>query len=148
VRILVDADGCPVKQIILNIAKEYNVETIMIKNTSHEIHDDYATVITVDQGRDVVDLVLINSTKSGDIIVTQDYGVAALALGKKAKAINQNGWQYTNENIDGLLMQRHINQQIRRKEKKYTKIPKRSRDDDKNFERSFRELVQKSLSNE
>ena len=120
----------------------------MIKNTSHEIHDDYATVITVDQGRDVVDLVLINSTKSGDIIVTQDYGVAALALGKKAKAINQNGWQYTNENIDGLLMQRHINQQIRRKEKKYTKIPKRSRDDDKNFERSFRELVQKSLSNE
>ena len=146
-RILVDADGCPVKDIILKVAKEYNVETIMIKNICHEIYDDYATIITVDQGKDMVDLVLINNTKSGDIIVTQDYGVAALALGKKAKVLNQNGWEYTNENIDGLLMQRHINQQIRRKEKRYTKIPKRSKDDNINFERAFRKLIKDNISN-
>lgn len=145
-RVLVDADGCPVKDIILKVGKEFNIGVVIVKNICHEIYDDYATIITVDQGRDMADIVLINHTKKGDIVVTQDYGVAALALAKNAVAINQNGWMYTQENIDGLLMQRHINQQMRRKQKKYTRIPKRSVEDNTNFEKAFRELVSKYIS--
>lgn len=123
-KILVDADGCPVKEIILRVAKEFNIKVVMIKNICHELYDDYAEIITVDQGKDIVDITLINHTKEGDIVVTQDYGVAAMALGKKAIAINQNGWCYTNDNIDELLMKRHVGQEMRRKYKKYSKIPK------------------------
>ncbi|SNS58643.1 hypothetical protein SAMN05446037_1013116 [Anaerovirgula multivorans] len=140
-KILVDADGCPVKDIVLRVAKEHGIELIMVKNICHELYDDYATIMTADQGRDMADIMLINHTKEGDIIVTQDYGVAALALGKKAVVINQNGWLYTDDNIDELLMQRHLKQEMRRKHKKYTKIPKRSREDNLMFEKKFRELV-------
>lgn len=140
-KILVDADGCPVKDIVLKVAKEYEIPLMMIKNICHELYDDYAQVITVDQGRDMADLVLINNTNEGDVVVTQDYGVAALALGKKAMVINQNGWLYTNENIEQLLMKRHTNQQMRRKHKKYTKVAKRSKEDNLNFEKRFRELI-------
>ena len=119
----------------------------MIKNICHELHDDYAKIITVDQGRDMADIVLINNTVDNDIVVTQDYGVAALAIAKKAVAINQNGWMYTNENIDTLLMKRHLNQQMRRKHKKYSKIPKRSKEDNLKFEREFRKLVIARLAN-
>jgi uncharacterized protein len=141
-KILVDADACPVKEIILKIAKQYKLELIMIKNYSHELYDDYAKIITVDQGRDMADLVLINNTNEGDIVITQDYGVAALALGKKAYAINQDGWLYTNQNIDELLLKRHIGQQIRRVDKRYSKIPKRTKEDNDRFEVGFRKLVE------
>ena len=144
-KILVDADGCPVKDIILKVAKEHGVELVMVKNVCHEIYDDYARIITVEKGRDVADIALINNTNSGDIVVTQDYGVAALALAKEAAAINQNGWVYTDENIEGLLMKRHMNQQLRKKHKKYSKTPKRSKDDDKMFELKFKELVKNML---
>jgi uncharacterized protein YaiI (UPF0178 family) len=99
------------------------------------LYDDYAEIITVDKGRDVADITLINHTQQGDIVVTQDYGVAAMAIGKKAMAINQNGWSYTDDNIDELLMKRHMNMEIRRKHKKYTKIPKRTKEDDIQFEK-------------
>ena len=135
-KILVDADGCPVKDIIIKVAKKYNIGVLIVKNICHEISDDYAEIITVDQGRDVADITLINHTKQGDIVVTQDYGVAAMALGKKAIAMNQNGWAYTNENIDDLLMKRHIGQEMRRKHKKHgPKIPKRAKEDDIQFEK-------------
>jgi len=134
-KILVDADGCPVKDIILKIAKKYHIKVVMVKNICHELHDDYAEIITVDQGRDVADITLINHTEKGDIVITQDYGVAAMALAKNAHAIHQNGWAYTDENIDELLMKRHMGQEIRRKHKKYTKIPKRTKEDDLQFER-------------
>jgi len=147
-KILVDADACPVKDIILKTAKEFKVELIIIKNYSHEIYDDYAKIITVDQGRDMADLVLINNTKEGDIVITQDYGVAALALGKKAYAINQDGWLYTNENIDELLLKRHIGREVRRVEKRFSKIPKRTKEDNLKFEKRFRELVSSRLANQ
>ncbi|MDW7673337.1 MAG: YaiI/YqxD family protein [Bacillota bacterium] len=148
IKLLVDADGCPVpvKQIIINMAKEYKLEVVMIKNICHELQDDYAKIITVDQGRDAADLVLINNTKAGDIVITQDYGVAALALAKKAIAINQNGWLYTNENIDELLAKRHVNQEMRRKHNKYTKIPKRKNTDNHKFQQLLQELMTQVLN--
>jgi uncharacterized protein YaiI (UPF0178 family) len=113
----------------------------MLIDTSHELNDGYSRVITVDKARDSVDIALINLVSAGDIVVTQDYGVAAMALGKKARALNQNGLVFSDNNIDRLLFERHLGQKMRRAGGRTTNTPKRSREDDANFERTFRKLV-------
>ena len=140
-QIFVDADACPVKDIILRIARENNLPVTMIIDSSHELNDNYSTVITVEKGRDSVDLALINRVKNGDIVVTQDYGLAALVLGRSAKALNQNGTVYSNDNIDRLLMERHIGQKVRRSGGKTKGPSKRTREDDERFEKAFREII-------
>ena len=93
-------------------------------------------------GADAVDIALINLCKRGDIVITQDYGVAALALGKGAKAIHQSGKWYTDDNIDGLLMERHLAKKARRTEKHHLKGPaKRTEEDDRHFAESFERLI-------
>lgn len=140
-RILVDADACPVKQIIVKIAKEYGLKVLMFIDTSHEINDGYSQVITVDKGRDSVDIALINNAVHGDIIVTQDYGVAAMALSKGTKAINQNGLLYTADNIDKLLFERHLGQKVRRSGGKTSGVKKRTKENDLRFESQIRNLI-------
>jgi uncharacterized protein YaiI (UPF0178 family) len=81
----------------------------------------------------------------GDIIVTQDYALAAMCLAKGAYPINQNGMLYTDENIDGMLLQRHIGRQIRAAGGKTHHIKKRVKAQDDEFEKSFRSLVKKLL---
>jgi uncharacterized protein YaiI (UPF0178 family) len=114
----------------------------MIIDTSHELFDGYSTVITVDTGRDSVDIKLINLLKCGDIVVTQDYGVAAMGLGKGAKALNQNGLIYTGENIDRLLFERHLGQKVRRAGGRTGTIKKRSRENDEAFEKALVRLLE------
>ncbi|MCX7709680.1 MAG: YaiI/YqxD family protein [Clostridia bacterium] len=141
-RILVDADACPVKQIIVRIAKEKNIPVTMFIDTSHILNDGYSEVVTVDKDRDSVDIALVNKVKRGDLVVTQDYGVAAMALPKGAKAINQNGLVYSNENIDKLLFERHISQKVRRSGGRTSGPRKRTKEDDERFEAAFRRLVE------
>lgn len=140
-KILVDADACPVKEIIVRVAKKYNIPVIMLIDTSHEIDDGYSTVITVDKARDSVDIALINLVTTGDIVVTQDYGVAAMALGKEVKALNQNGMIYSDKNIDRLLFERHLGQKIRRSGGRTSHIKKRTQEDDERFERALISLI-------
>jgi uncharacterized protein YaiI (UPF0178 family) len=115
----------------------------MIADTSHEIRDNYSTIITVDKARDSVDIALINLVKNGDIVVTQDYGVAAMALSKKAKAINQNGMIYSNDNIDRLLFERFLGQKVRRSGKRTANMKPRSKEDDDKFEKTLRAYIHK-----
>lgn len=141
-KILVDADACPVKNIIVKCAKQKSLEVIMFIDTSHIIDDGYSRVITVDKARDSVDIALINYCMKEDIVVTQDYGVAAMALSKGAYCINQNGMIYSNNNIDKLLFERHISQKIRRSGKNTKGPKKRSKDDDIKFEEAFIKLLE------
>jgi Uncharacterized protein conserved in bacteria len=143
-RILVDADACPVKNIIVGIAKEYGIPVIMFIDTSHVLNDGYSEVITVDKSRDSVDIALVNKVAKGDIVVTQDYGVAAMALPKRAFVVNQNGFEYNNGNIDKLLFERHIAQKIRRSGGRTSGPGKRTREDDDRFERVFRSVVKQA----
>jgi uncharacterized protein YaiI (UPF0178 family) len=113
-QILVDADACPVKQFIVRLAKQHKIPVTMLIDTSHELNDGYSRIITVDKAADSVDFALMRLLTRDDIVVTQDFGLAAMVLGKGAKAINQNGMVFTNENIDKLLMERHIGQKVRR----------------------------------
>lgn len=140
-RILVDADACPVKSIIVRLAKERGIPVIMIIDTSHQLDDGYSSVITVDKARDSVDLKLINIAKPSDIVITQDYGVAAMALGKGARAINQNGLIYSDNNIERLLFERHIGQKIRRAGGRTNTIKKRTAEDNSSFEKTLKELL-------
>lgn len=143
-KILVDADACPVKQIVERIAKQLDIPVIMVIDTSHILESEYSKIIQVSKAPDAVDIALINRTESGDIVVTQDYGVASMALGKRAHAINQNGKYYTEENIDLLMFERHISKKQRRAGGRTSSMKKRSKLDDEHFEAAFFELCKRN----
>ena len=147
IKILIDADACPVVSIVENIAKEYSIPCELYCDTNHILFSDYGNVHIVGAGADAVDFKLVNDTKAGDIVVTQDYGLAAMVLSKKAYAIHQNGKWYTDENIGEMLEQRALAKKLRRATgKHHLKGPaKRTAEDDKRFEESFRRLIQKVM---
>jgi len=140
-QILVDADSCPVKQIIVRLAKQSDIPVIMLFDTAHEYSDGYSEVIIVDKQADSVDFALMALLSSGDVVVTQDYGLAAMALGKGARVINQNGLIFTEENIDRLLMDRHVGQEVRRRGGRTKGQAKRTKEDDERFEAEFESLL-------
>ena len=142
-KIYVDADACPLVKQTEKIAKKYNVPVVLICDTNHILNSDYSDVIIADAGADSVDIVLVNKCSKGDIVVSQDYGVAAMALGKGAYPIHQSGKWYTNENIDSMLMQRHISKAMRRRKSKvHIKGPKkRTEEDNERYEQSLEKLV-------
>jgi uncharacterized protein len=140
-KILVDADACPVKDIIVEVAKGRGIDVIMFCDTAHMIHDGYSKVVVVDKGRDSVDIKLVNRVEDGDIVVTQDYGLAAMALAKRAFAISQNGLVYDSSNIDGLLFQRHASQKARNAGQRTKGPKKRNRENDESFRVAIVKLV-------
>lgn len=145
-KIFVDADACPVIDIVEDIATKYNIPVTLLCDTNHVLTSDYSEVIVVGAGADAVDYKLISICHRGDIVVTQDYGVAAMALGKGAFAIHQSGKWYTNENIDHMLMERHLNKKARRaSSRNHIKGPrKRTEEDDQRFAESFEKLLRKA----
>ncbi len=143
-RVFVDADACPVVGIIEKVAREHNVPVTLLCDTNHVLSSAYSEVIVVGAGADAVDYKLISICHKGDIVVSQDYGVAAMALGKGAYAIHQSGKWYTNENIDQMLMERHLNKKARRASRKnHLKGPrKRTSEDNERFRESFEKMIQ------
>ena len=142
-QIFVDADACPVVSIVEEVAEKYRIDVTLLCDTNHILSSDYSEVIVVGAGADAVDYKLISICHKGDIVVSQDYGVAAMALGKGAYAIHQSGKWYTNDNIDQMLMERHLNKKARRSShKNHLKGPKkRTEEDDERFAQSFEKLV-------
>lgn len=145
--IFIDADACPVVGIVEKTAKKYNLPVTLLCDTNHILYSDYSGVIVVGAGADAVDYKLISICHKGDIVVSQDYGVAAMALGKGVYAIHQSGKWYTNDNIDQILMERHLNKKVRRgSHKNHLKGPgKRTEEDDVRFAQSFERLILKVL---
>ena len=146
-RILVDADACPVIRLVEKIAKAYEIPVVLLCDTNHVLESGYSEIKVIGAGMDAVDFALVGMCSKGDIVVTQDYGVAAMILGKGAYGIHQSGKWYTNENIDQMLMERHINKKARRASgKHHLKGPaKRTEEDDLRFAESFEKLVRKGL---
>ncbi|SNX53285.1 YaiI/YqxD family protein [Thermoanaerobacterium sp. RBIITD] len=144
-KILVDADACPVKDIIVKVAKEYNLPVIMFIDTTHILDDGYSEIIVVDKGFNSVDIALINKAARGDIIVTQDFGVATMALARGSYALNQNGLIFSNKNMDRLLFEKHISQKIRRSGGRTSNPKKRTKENDEKFEASLRKIIETHL---
>lgn len=143
-RILVDADACPVVSIVEKTAKKYEIPVVLLCDTNHVLYSDYSEVITVGARADAVDFKLVSLCQKGDIVVTQDYGVAAMILGKSAYGIHQSGKWYTNENIDQMLIERYLAKKARNaKKKRHLKgSSKRTEEDDKRFEVFLNKLIE------
>lgn len=146
-QIYVDADACPVVRQTEEVAKKYNIPVSLLCDTNHVLTSDYSEVRVIGAGTDAVDFALITLCKKGDIVVTQDYGVGAMALGKGAFAIHQSGKIYTNENIDRMLMERHLAKKARRASKKHhlKGARKRTKEDDERFVKALERLIESNI---
>ena len=141
--LIIDADGCPVRKEAVKVAKKYRLDAVIVSDINHMIHDKYAKVVTVDKGYDSADFKIIGMMKAGDLVITQDYGLASLVLSKGGYAIDQNGMIYDNDNIDMLLLRRHVSKNIRKAGGKTKGPSKRKKEDDYIFESTLENFIQK-----
>lgn len=139
--ILIDADGCPVVDITIKTANHFKIPCIILCDTSHHFERKGATTVTVSKGSDSVDFVLVNMVEPGDIVITQDYGLAAMCLARRAVPISQDGMIYSNDNIDALLLQRYTAKKIRMSGGRLRGNPKRTPMQDRAFEEKLAEIL-------
>lgn len=140
-KILIDADGCPVVDLTVRLAKKYGIECTILCDTSHEFNRDGAKTVVVEKGADSVDFKIVNLVGEGDIVVTQDYGLAAMCLARKAIPVSQNGLVYTDKNIDQLLFTRYVSKKIRNAGGRMKGPSKRTPEQDKAFEAALERLI-------
>ena len=146
-KIFIDADACPVVNNTIKIAKKFMVEVILVCDNAHYLDREYAKTITVSKGDDSVDFKIINILNAGDIVITQDYGLAAMCLAKKAYVINQNGMVYDDKNIESLLMSRHIAKKVRMGGGRLRGPAKREKCQDESFEKALEQLILELINN-
>lgn len=144
-RILIDADGCPVVDLAVKAAKKHRLECIILADTSHVFEKAGATTVTVSRGADSVDFALVNLVAAGDIVVTQDYGLAAMCLARRGLPISQNGMVYDHHNIDALLLARHTARKIRNRGGRLKGPKKRTPDQDRQFSQALDRLIMEGL---
>ena len=144
-KILIDADACPVVDIAVKLCKEYALSCTLLCDTAHTMHRDGATTLIFDKGSDSVDFALANRVEPGDIVITQDYGLASMCLARQAQVIHQDGWLYTEYNIQALLWSRHETRKYRQSGGRVKGPSKRTAAQDQAFADSFRKLLQQSV---
>lgn len=145
--IYIDADACPVKDIIISEGTAKNIPITLVTSISH-----YSTVeqpagvetIYVDNAAEAADYRIMSLVKKNDLLVTQDYGLASLALAKGAIVIHHNGYRYTSDNIDQLLQERYLSAMVRKSGKR-TKGPKPFTEENRS---TFRLLLNNILSSD
>lgn len=140
-RLLIDADGCPVVDIAIKLAREAGIECIIFCDTAHVFERAGARTVMVSQGADSVDFALVNEVRAGDIVVTQDYGLAAMSLARRAVPVSQDGLVFTAENIDALLLSRHTARKVRQAGGRTKGPRKRTPEQDRVFEAALRRLI-------
>ncbi|MDN3448979.1 YaiI/YqxD family protein [Planococcus sp. APC 3906] len=143
-KVLIDADGCPVVDLTIAAAKRFGLPVLLICDTAHIMQREGAETVTVSKGADAVDFVLVNKVDKGDIVVTQDYGLAAMVLAKRGIPIDQNGRIYSDENIDQLLHGRHIAKKIRQSGGRMKGPKKRRQEHNDHFEHALIQLLEQA----
>lgn len=144
-RILIDADGCPVVNETIKVAHKFNLESIIFCDTSHNFEQKNVKVVVVSKGVDAVDFAILNNIEKGDIVITQDYGLASLVLSRNSYAINQSGMVYTNENIDALLYSRYISKKMRNSGVRLKGTKKRDKSQNIIFRENLEKLILKII---
>lgn len=140
-RILIDADGCPVVDITVAVARRHSLPCHIFCDTAHVFDKEGAETHILPKGADSADFALVNFARRGDVVITQDYGLASMALARGAICINQDGDEYTENNIDALLLARHTARKIRNGGGRLKGPPKRSAEQNVRFEKKLTELV-------
>ena len=114
-------------------------------DTAHAVHKEGASTLIFDKGADSVDFALVNRVESGDLVITQDYGLASMCLAKNACVLHQDGWAYTEYNIQALLFQRHESRKYRASGGRVKGPSKRTKEQDNSFSAAFEQLLQKTV---
>ncbi|MCM1178666.1 MAG: DUF188 domain-containing protein [Clostridium sp.] len=115
VKILIDGDACSKISETIEVAKENNMPVDLYHDTTSYFDDDYITCHVIDKGRDMVDFAIVNHVEKGDIVITDDGGLACMVLAKGGNPMNAKGIFYTEKNIDSFLTSRHLTASTRRK---------------------------------
>lgn len=144
-KVLVDADACPVVDITVRLCKKYCVSCILLCDTAHTMHQEGAETLVFDKGADSVDYALVNRVESGDIVITQDYGLASMCLARNARVLHQDGREYTQWNIDALLLQRHEARKFRAAGGRTKGPAKRQSQQDQAFSLALEKLFQQTV---
>ncbi len=139
--VLIDADGCPVVDLTIRICRACSVPVLILCDTAHRIERDGAETMVFDKGADSVDFALVNRVRPGNVVITQDYGLAAMRLSRRARVLNQNGLEYTADNIDGLLEQRHHSKKLLRAGKHLKGPAKRTKEQDEAFGETLERML-------
>ncbi|WP_430597619.1 YaiI/YqxD family protein [Enterococcus sp. AZ177] len=116
-KIFIDGDGSPVKETTIEVALAYSIDVVIVTSIDHYSLKEYpqnVSFVYVDKGADAADYKIVQLIKMGDVLVTQDYGLASLVLPKGARVMHQLGYEYTGENMDGLLEQRYFSAKVRK----------------------------------
>ena len=144
-RVFVDADACPVVDITVNCCRKANIPCLLLCDTAHEIYREGAQTLVFDKGADSVDFALVNRVTAGDIVITQDYGLASMCLAKQAIVLHQDGWQYTQDNIGALLFQRSESRRYRASGGRIKGPSKRTAEQNTHFAHALEKLLQTSF---
>jgi len=141
VKIIVDADGCPkgVLKACLQLGKLYNISVVTVANVHHNIQSDHH--IVVDGASQQADLKVMNTAEPGDLVVTQDWGLAALVLGKGCRCIHPSGKEYQNDTIDFMLEEREMKAKLRRSGGRTKGPAKRTAEEDLQFTRTLQQIL-------
>ena len=141
-KVLIDADACPVVDIAVRLCRKAGIPCLLLCDTAHACYKDGADTLVFDKGADSVVFALVNRVSSGDIVITQDYGLASMCLGKRARILHQDGWEYTLDNISGLMEQRHAAKKHRLAGGRIKGPSKRTKAQDIAFEAALQQLLQ------
>lgn len=146
IKIMIDSDASPVKDIVIDEAKKHGLKVVLVASYAHystKIHPAHVETIYVDSAKEAADYRIMQLLQKDDILITQDYGLASLALGKKAKVLHHKGFEYDNDNIANLLESRYISAKIRKSGKR-TKGPKPfTKEDAETFRRLLNHMLAK-----
>ena len=141
-KILIDADGCPVVDIVLRLGEQYGISCLILCDTAHVFSRTGAQTLVFDKGADSVDYALVNRVAPGDLVITQDYGLASMCLARSARVLHHDGWEYTADNIDALLLVRHESRKLRASGARTKGPKKRTEAQNEAFRTAFQTALQ------
>ena len=145
INVLIDADGCPVTDIAIALCRDFNIPCILLCDTAHEFHRPGSQTLVFDKGADSVDYALVNRVQNGDLVITQDYGLASMCLSQQCRVLHQDGWEYTHDNIDALLLVRHESRKHRAAGGRFKGPKKRTPEQDQSFFHALKTILQTSV---
>lgn len=141
-KVLIDADACPVINIAISLCREHQIPCMLLCDTAHEFQRDGAQTLVFDKGTDSVDYALVSRIDPGDIVITQDYGLASMCLARSARVLHHDGWEYTADNIDALLLVRHESRKLRASGARTKGPKKRTEAQNEAFRTAFQTALQ------
>lgn len=145
INVFIDADGCPVTGIAVELCKHFHIPCLLLCDTSHQFLCEDAQTLVFDKGADSVDFALVSRVSPGDLVITQDYGLASMCLARNCRVLHQDGWEYTVDNIDALLLFRHESRKHRAAGVRTKGPKKRTAQQDQAFRSVFQTILQTAV---